>query len=116
MLAIMACESAGQRCLVIGEDLGTVPEGLRDLLDHWGIWTYFILLFARTEDGGLLPPEEFPARALAAFNTHDLPTFAGWWAGRDLEEMQAAGLTLGESAADRSEEHTSELQSLMRTS
>ena len=101
LLAAMACDSVEQRCLVIGEDLGTVPEGLRDLLDHWGIWTYLILLFARTEEGGIQPPAEFPSRALTAFNTHDLPTFTGWWAGRDLEEMRAAGLTLGESAADR---------------
>ena len=101
MLAVMACESVEQRCLVIGEDLGTVPEGLRDLLDHWGIWTYLILLFARTGDGGIQPPADFPSRALTAFNTHDLPTFAGWWAGRDLEEMSAAGLTLGENADDR---------------
>lgn len=101
LLAVMACESVERRCLVIGEDLGTVPEGLRDLLEHWGIWTYLILLFARTEDSGIQPPAEFPPRALAAFNTHDLPTFEGWWAERDLEEMRAAGLTLGESAADR---------------
>src|SRR3546814_1627304 len=147
MRACRGCERAGQGWLGSGEDLGTVHEGLRELRDDWGIWTYFILLFARTEDGAILPPAEFPARALAAFNTHDLPTFAGWWTGRDLEEMIAAGLALGESAAERdtarqalreallqagiaagdepdfpsvarlrSEEHTSELQSLMRIS
>ncbi len=101
LLAVMACESIDQRCLVIGEDLGTVPEGLRELLDHWGLWTYLILLFARTAEGDIQPPAEFPPRALAAFNTHDLPTFAGWWSGSDLEEMSAAGLAAGESDADR---------------
>lgn len=101
LLAVMAIESVRHECLVIGEDLGTVPEGLRDILDEWGIWTYLILLFERDEDGGIRPVQDFPARALTAFNTHDMATFAGWWAGEDLEEMRNAGLTLGETPEER---------------
>lgn len=101
LLAVMAIESMQHECLIIGEDLGTVPDGLRDILDEWGVWTYLILLFERTEDGAIRSVTEFPPRALAAFNTHDMPTYVGWWSGRDLDEMRKAGLPLGETAEDR---------------
>lgn len=100
-LAVMACESVMQECLLIGEDLGTVPEGFRERLSDWGLWTYLVLLFARDEDGAFQDVTTFPSQGLITFNTHDLPSYAGWWEGRDLDVMRELGLVLGESDADR---------------
>jgi 4-alpha-glucanotransferase len=96
LLAVTAMESQFHRCLVIGEDLGTVPEGLRDRLRDFGIWTYRVMIFERN-DSGFLPPDSYPKSALATFSTHDLPTFAGWIAGKDIETAHRLGLLAAES-------------------
>ena len=83
LLGIVALESHRERCLVIGEDLGTVAEELRRELEAHEILSYRLLLFER--DGvAFKPPGAYPRRALVAWSTHDLPTFAGWWSGADL--------------------------------
>lgn len=101
-LCAIAQESNKARCIVIGEDLGTVPEGFRDTLAHWGFWTYRVMLFEREPDGRFRAPEDYPAAALATFNTHDLPTFRGWMEGHDLRLKHSLGIDPGESAEARS--------------
>ncbi|MCP5420754.1 MAG: malto-oligosyltrehalose synthase [Gammaproteobacteria bacterium] len=85
LLNILVLESVRNRCLVIGEDLGTVPETLRDTLAERGILSYRLLYFEKNEDGSFIPPAEYPEQALVAVGTHDLPTLNGFWQGRDLE-------------------------------
>jgi len=104
LLGVVAEESVARRCIVIGEDLGTVPDDLRGKLAERGIWTYRVLLFERAHDGGFVAPDHYPAMALATFSTHDLPTFAGWTSGHDLAVRQALGIKSGETAAER--QHT----------
>jgi 4-alpha-glucanotransferase len=101
LLAIVAEESNANRCIVIGEDLGTVPEGLREMLAAWGIWRYHVLIFERAAGGGFLAPQAFARNALVTNATHDLPTFAAWISGADLRLRQGLGLDPGESEADR---------------
>jgi len=97
LLGVLALESRRARCLVIGEDLGTVPEGLREALGQAGVYRYSVLPFER--DGEQLrKPASYPVRALACASTHDLPPLAGWWAGTDVEERAALGLVTGEAA------------------
>jgi malto-oligosyltrehalose synthase/4-alpha-glucanotransferase len=84
LLGILALESQRQRCLVIGEDLGTVPEALRCALAEAGVLSYRVLYFERGPGGEFTAPEEYPREALVTSTTHDLPTLAGWWEGRDL--------------------------------
>lgn len=91
LLAAVAQESNHHRCLVIGEDLGTVPDGLRAQLRDHGVWTYRVMMFERGE-GGFASPHSYPAKALVTFSTHDLPTFAGWMAGADIVLAQRLGL------------------------
>jgi 4-alpha-glucanotransferase len=101
LLAVTARESLAHRSIVIGEDLGTVPDNFRETLGGWGIWSYQVAIFERKEDGSFRPPEEYRENALATFSTHDLPTFAGWISGADLAIKRALGLDPGETEEER---------------
>jgi 4-alpha-glucanotransferase len=86
LLAILALESVRARAFVVGEDLGTVEEGVREALAGRGVLSYKVMWFEKD------PPETYPSGALAAITTHDLPTIAGLWTGADLREQQQMGL------------------------
>lgn len=90
LLRLLALESYRYRALVIGEDLGTVPEGLREKLAARNVLGTRVLLFEQ-DDIGFVPAARWPANALATTTTHDLPTIRGWLAGRDLEWRVRAG-------------------------
>jgi 4-alpha-glucanotransferase len=92
LLAVLALESVRRRTLIIGEDLGTVSPRVRRDLERLGVFSYRVFYFERRLDGGFLPPESYPARAVAAVTTHDLPTLAGFWQGRDLACRRDANL------------------------
>jgi 4-alpha-glucanotransferase len=89
---IVALASVRERCVVIGEDLGTVPEGFREKMEATGILSYRILFFERRLDGTFAAPEEYPALALAASGTHDLPTIPAWLRGEDAALRERLGL------------------------
>ncbi|MFW5969000.1 MAG: malto-oligosyltrehalose synthase [Halofilum sp. (in: g-proteobacteria)] len=84
LLGILALESRRNRCMVIGEDLGTVPDEVRTALGPAEVQSYRVLYFEREHDGAFRPPADYPERALATVATHDLPPLAGFWAGHDL--------------------------------
>ncbi|HKU85846.1 MAG TPA: 4-alpha-glucanotransferase [Casimicrobiaceae bacterium] len=84
LLGILALESQRQRCLIIGEDLGTVPDEVRVALAANDVLSYRVLLFERDAEGRFKSPAAYPEAALATASTHDLPTLAGWWEGRDI--------------------------------
>jgi 4-alpha-glucanotransferase len=94
-------ESIANNCIVIGEDLGTVPPAFRETLAKWGIWSYQVMLFERAADGGYIAPDLYRENALVTFATHDLPTFAGWASGHDLAVMHGLGLDPGVSDGER---------------
>ena len=83
MLAVARLEAARAGARIVGEDLGNVPEGLREALRDSGLLGCAVAQFERT-DAGWRPAEAYPEAALASFGTHDLPTWAGWRTGRDL--------------------------------
>jgi len=97
LLAATAQESVANRCVVIGEDLGTVPEGFRAQIADWGIWSYLVMMFEREDHGPFKGIERYMANALVTFNTHDLSTYAGWRSFGDLETKRALGIDPGES-------------------
>jgi 4-alpha-glucanotransferase len=101
MLNVIAEESRLARCIVIGEDLGTVPENFRDEMHVWGLWSYLVMLFERKPDGSFRKAERYREHALATFSTHDLPTYSGWLTGHDLVTRRAIGIDPGESDEDR---------------
>jgi 4-alpha-glucanotransferase len=84
LAGLLALESERHRCLVIGEDLGTVPREARAALTANGIMSYRVLLFERDASGDFSAPSRYPEAALATTSTHDLPTLAGWWEGNDI--------------------------------
>lgn len=92
LFAILALESQRHRCLVIGEDLGTVPDTMRENLHRFGVLSYRLLYFERQHDGSFRAPQDYPREAVAAVSTHDLPTLAGWWTARDLQVRSDLGL------------------------
>ena len=83
MLEQLANMSRHYKCLVIGEDLGEIANGLREDLALAGVLSYRILSYEQTEEGFVLP-EHYPQLALACVSTHDHQTFAGWWKGADI--------------------------------
>ena len=90
LLGELALESQRARCLVVGEDLGTVPEGFREALAAANVFSYRVLWFER-EGRGFLPASNYPAHAVACVSTHDLPTLAGWRSGADIAERASLG-------------------------
>ncbi len=101
LLRVIGEESRNFRTIVIGEDLGTVPEHFRDTLAQWGLWGLRVMLFERGDGGGFKPPGSYPAEALATFNTHDMPSFRGWLEGYDIQVRRAIGFDPGESDDER---------------
>jgi (1->4)-alpha-D-glucan 1-alpha-D-glucosylmutase len=92
LLGIVALESQRNRCLVVGEDLGTVPPEVRQALDDVGGLSCRLLYFERDEHDGFRAPASFPAQAIASVGSHDLPTLRGYWQGRDLDLRARLGL------------------------
>jgi len=101
LLAVTALESVSHRCVVIGEDLGTVPDGFRERLADWGIWSYKVMMFERDHHGAFHPIAHYPPNSLVTFNTHDLATYRGWKTGHDMRAKSALGFDPGETQDSR---------------
>ncbi len=92
ILRIIALESRRNNCVVIGEDLGTVPDGFGEIMAKAGLLSYKVLFFERWDSGFFMRPELYPAQSMVTVSTHDLPTLTGWWTGKDLEWRQKLSL------------------------
>ncbi|MBV9522887.1 MAG: 4-alpha-glucanotransferase, partial [Alphaproteobacteria bacterium] len=119
LLRIVALESHRHRCAVIGEDLGTVPEGFRERMSAAKILSYRVLVFERQPDGGFTAPDRYPELATASVGTHDLATFRGYWTGRDLEwrrelDLYGSAEQRESDAANRARERRLLLDALVR--
>ena len=113
LLRLVALESQRHRAVVIGEDLGTLPEGLQDRLSRAAIAGLRVLWFERT-GAHFSPPSGWTRTAVAMTTTHDLPTVAGWWQGNDIAWRERLGMA-GDSEAQR-EEDRAELWMAFRNS
>jgi 4-alpha-glucanotransferase len=105
LLGLIALEAERARCVVIGEDLGTVPEGFRETLSEAGLLGCRVLYFERDRDGSFRRSYSYPSGCLASVSTHDLPTLAGFWTGRDIEWRERLCLFAepGQSAREQAE-------------
>jgi 4-alpha-glucanotransferase len=84
MMRIVALESQRAKAIVIGEDLGTLPDGFREAMTERAMMGMRVLWFERDADG-FVPGDSWGRDAVAMTGTHDLPTVAGWWQGRDID-------------------------------
>ncbi|MFT3988826.1 glycogen debranching protein GlgX [Aestuariivirga sp.] len=114
LIAVTAIESTRARCLVVGEDLGTVPDGLRGALDAADVLSYRVLWFERN-GAGFKSREAYPPLSLACLASHDLPTFKGWRAGRDIAIDRELGLISEAQAKTREAMRKAEIAALDRT-
>lgn len=113
LVATLAIESARARCLVVGEDLGTVPDGFRERMERERVLSYRLLLFERGADGRFLSPEAYPELGLATATTHDLPPLAGWITARDIALRERIGLLGADDAARERNERRVEASALL---
>jgi 4-alpha-glucanotransferase len=91
LYAILTLESHRHRCALVGEDLGTVPDEVRPMMRRHGLASLFVGEFAMPAARGQAPGAP-AAEQVASLNTHDTPTFAGWWHGHDIDDRRALGL------------------------
>ena len=90
LVRVLALESVRNRAVIVGEDLGTVEDEVRETLARFGILSYKLLYFERN-GAEFRPPAEYPVSALTSTSTHDLATIAGYWIGEDIEARFRAG-------------------------
>lgn len=98
LLGILALESVRHRAVVVGEDLGTVPDEVRERLTAAGVLSYRVLYFERHKDGAWKAPGDYPSQAVAVITTHDLPTLTGFWTAADLDVRSKQGMFADEEA------------------
>lgn len=103
LLSALALESVRHRALIVGEDLGTVPEGFRERLDAANILSSVVVWLER-EGGTFRQAGTWRRKSAASISTHDLPTIAGWWSGADLAERHALANTDAQARANENAE------------
>ncbi|HEY6578763.1 MAG TPA: 4-alpha-glucanotransferase, partial [Rhizomicrobium sp.] len=101
LLNLVALESQLHRAIVVGEDLGTVPEGFRQDLAAAGVLGMQVLWFERDRSGQFTPPRKWRRTAAAMTTTHDLPTVAGWWSENDIDWLARTDRLRGDETKDR---------------
>jgi 4-alpha-glucanotransferase len=112
MLRVVAEESRAHGSVMIGEDLGFVPDGFRETMHAANILAYRILYFEQAW-GLFLRASAWPEMALACISTHDLPTLAGWWRGEDIEARRDFGLISPGYAAEQEARRNEEREALV---
>ncbi len=113
MYAILSVESHRHRCIVAGENLGTVPGYVNEAMAHHGVSGLYVVQYeVPPEPGaGLADP---PPASVASLNTHDMPPFAAFWQGMEIGRWQALGLVSGDEARERLEERHAAKRNLVR--
>ncbi|WP_108395478.1 4-alpha-glucanotransferase [Devosia submarina] len=114
MLDTVAKASQQTNTVVIGEDLGTVPKGFREVTKKARIFSYRVLYFEKDEDGAFIPPEAYPELALATISTHDLATLAGWWKAADIHLRAETGRQSEKDTKAALEERTQDRMALLQ--
>lgn len=114
LVTLLAQASVQAQCLVIGEDLGTVPDEVRRAMDEYQLYQYKVLLFEKQGER-FKTPSEYVSRAVATATTHDLPPLKAWWQGDDLALRDRLNLYPSVDTAQRlHDERTTDRHALMR--
>jgi 4-alpha-glucanotransferase len=114
LLAVVALESQRQQCLVVGEDLGVVPDEIRRALPEFGVYHYKVTMFEQKKNE-FVAPADYLRHALATVTTHDLPTLHGWWSGYDIDLWEKLGFYASpQQAAESRAERATVRERLLR--
>jgi 4-alpha-glucanotransferase len=111
MVRVIADLSTETRTVMIGEDLGNVPDGFRPAMDETDILGYRVLYFDADPDG--FDPAALTQKALACLSTHDLPPVIGWWANSDIRFGEEQGLYDAEKVVSMLEDREQRKRSLL---
>jgi 4-alpha-glucanotransferase len=115
LVNLLCLESVRNQVVIIGEDLGTVPEYIRERLNAADILSYRLLYFEKDDRQNFIDPEDYPSLALVTMSTHDLPTLAGFWSCEDIQLREQLGMFENREAVIRtSEERMSDKQRLLQ--
>jgi 4-alpha-glucanotransferase len=114
LLRLLALESHRHKAIVLGEDLGTVPDGLREKLAARDILGMRVLLFEQNDPGDFKPLMEWPDNALATTSTHDLPPLKGWWQTNEIDWTRRLDLIDEKTEHDWRETRVKEKDGLQR--
>lgn len=112
LLAVIKIEAERHNCLVIGEDLGLVPDGFRDTMRGHGFYGYSVLQYERDDHGAFPDPGSGPEQVLSCFATHDTPTVAGFAVGRDIDWWEKLGWIDGATSERMHKRRADELTAL----
>ena len=117
LMNIVVDASRRSSCLVIGEDLGTVPDEMRSAMAQHLLYHYKVLLFEKNASGDFHSPQQYPFHAVATATTHDLPPLKAWWQLDDIELRERLGLypqatTAAQLRAERELDRRALLQAL----
>ncbi len=96
MVAILSIESHRAQCMVIGEDLGTVPAGFREYMYEHGLISNKVFFRQKDKDGSFLAPEKYQYLSLAQASTHDQATAYGYWLDEDINTFKSCNLYVNE--------------------
>jgi 4-alpha-glucanotransferase len=118
LYAVLCIESRRHGTQLVGEDLGTVPGGVRRTMAAHGLLRTFALQAAL--DSGADPFADVPSGAMVGMNTHDMPTFAGFWEREEgaqarRQTLEAALARRGHTVTDGPDALTASLVELARS-
>ena len=114
LLGVVTLESRRAQCALVGEDLGTVPEGFRPAMAERNALGMSVLWFER-QGAGFVDPKAYPSLSVASVSTHDLATLAGWWIGADIGERLMLGLDAPGAARGALDAREAEKRALIET-
>lgn len=111
MYAILCLESARHECAIVGENLGTVPDYVPPTMKAHGVCGLYVGQFGMSaDDANADELAAVPRDVVASLNTHDMPTFAGFWRGRDIDDRLELGLIAEEPAREERQQRAELLQ------
>jgi len=102
--ALLALEATRSRSVLVGEDLGTVPDAVRHAMSEHGMKRMYVVPFELEHGDNQSTLRPMPKGAIASLNTHDLPTLAGLWQGQDIDERLARDVISPVEALEEREE------------
>ena len=91
LVRLLTLEAHRASALIVAEDLGTSPSGFTQAVSERNMLGMRVLWFERAADHGFIGAQDYPSNCVAMTGTHDTPTVAGWWSGRDLDWAERLG-------------------------